>query len=482
MPHVSTPCHLPAQRRHVAGLSCAPRGMRILVRLTRELAQLVSEGVPDGDDMDRAERAVADTIAVILASACDPTMATMLRALGPELGTGPSTVLVTGASAHTRQAALIGGLAAHALDYDDVDDAIIGHPSAVIVPAVLAAGEELQSSGVEVLEGYWTGLTAGRMIAAELGIEGHYAAGWHSTSTIGTLSAAAAVARMRHLSALQAQHALGIAGSLASGSRQNFGTMTKPLHAGIAASNGVLAATLAASGFTSDPDQLEGPLGFLAMHNGSFEAKPTAAVGQRGLNVKLYPCCYYIHAAAEAMMEIGRSQEALPAVRSIHVTVQPAGLGALIHHRPVTGLQGKFSMEYAMAAAFLDHRLTLQSFTDDMVNRPEAQTLLRTVTAVTSAKPPMGNPQWEGSFAVVRLETQDGTVLERRVDHAKGHATRPISEDQLRAKFDDCGAFGNFDTSDQLYDAWRHLRELSSIHEAVRLVRLASRGRTEFSS
>jgi 2-methylcitrate dehydratase PrpD len=456
----------------------ADRKAEPVTELTERLARLATEWVhPDqGAALDLAERAVVDTVAVSLAGATDRTVTTMLGALGDELGAGSSTVLVTGQRTDPRQAALIGGLSAHALDFDDVDDAMIGHPSAVLVPAVLAVGEQAGSSGREVLEAYWVGLAACRTVAAELGIDGHYAAGWHATATIGTLAAAAATARLRGLRAEQVRHALGIAGSLASGSRQNFGTMTKPLHAGTAASNGVLAATLAAGGFTADTHQLEAPLGFLAMHHGSPGTMPAPSedLEVAALNVKLYPCCYYIHASADAMIDLAEAGLAPRDVESVHVTVQPAGLGALIHHRPVTGLQGKFSMEYAMAAALVDRRLSLQTFTDEMVRRPQVQDLLRKVSAETSPHPPVGPAQWQGSYAVVSVRTVDGRTVEQRVDHARGHATRPVSEEELRGKFDDCLPFGGLRPSDELYAAWRHLRELSSVRDATGLLATAA--------
>lgn len=445
-----------------------------MVQLTERLAHLAVDWVHPSEDaaLDLAERAVVDTVAVTLASVTDRTVTTMLDAIGQGLGPGASTVLVTGQRTDTRQAALIGGLSAHALDFDDVDDAMIGHPSAVIVPAVLAVGEDLDATGREVLQAYWVGLATCRAVAAEVGIDGHYAAGWHSTATIGTLGAAAAVARLRGLTQDQAQHALGIAGSLAAGSRQNFGTMTKPLHAGTAASSGVLAATLAGSGFTADPHQLESPLGFLALHDGSPHVSPLPdeLLEEPSLNVKLYPCCYYIHAAADAMIALAEAGLTPAEVRSIQVTVQPAGLGALIHHRPVTGLQGKFSMEYAMAAALLDRRVTLETFTDEVVNRPAVQDLLRKVIADTRPTPPLGPTQWEGSYAVVAVTMIDGGTVVQRVDHARGHATRPVTEPELRGKFDDCALFGGFHVSGEMYGAWRHLRALSSVRQATAMV------------
>jgi 2-methylcitrate dehydratase PrpD len=439
------------------------------------LAKLASGWIhPDREAAwELAERALVDTVAVALAASSDPTVTIALDALGGSASSGPSTVLTTGRAADARQAALLGGLAAHALDFDDVDDAMIGHPSAVLIPAVLAVAEEQDLPGEALLDAYWVGLATCRAIAGALGIDGHYGKGWHSTATIGTLASAAAVARLRGLSLDQTQHALGIAGSLAAGSRQNFGTMTKPLHAGTAASNGVLAATLAAAGFTADQEQLERPLGFLALHHGSPDpALPEAtALEAVGLNVKLYPCCYYIHSAADALRELRLEGLIDSDVESVHVTVQPAGLGPLIHHRPRTGLQGKFSMEYASAAVLLDGDLRLPTFTDEQVNRSRAQDLLRCVTLEESEVPPVGPREWNTGYAVVRVTGRDGRVQERRVDRPRGHATRPVGEAELRAKFDDALAFAGLASGDRLYDGLRGLRAVGSVRDLTRQLR-----------
>jgi 2-methylcitrate dehydratase PrpD len=460
--------------------------------LTERLADRVADRSrrPREEAVDLAERAVVDTVAVILAAATDSTVTCLLDAVAPDLGAGDSTVLVRGVRADVRSAALIGGTSAHALDFDDVDDAVIGHPSAVLVPSVLAVGEQLDASGWDVLDAYWNGLTTFRSVAAAVGITEHYAAGWHSTATIGTLAAAAAAARLRGLTATEVRHAFGIAGSLAAGSRQNFGTMTKPLHAGTAASNGVLAASLAAAGFTADPDQLERPLGFLALHAGAGRYEDGAAAAGHGpppdltraaLNVKLHPCCYYLHAAADAALALAAAGLRPHEVDEVLVTVQPDGLGPLIHHRPRTGLQGKFSLEYAIAACLLDGRLGLATFTDEQVQRPDAQRLLTRVHGTTAPTPPDGPAEWTTYFAVVTVRTTDGREFTRRVDRARGHADRPVADDDLHAKFDDCLAHAGLTASDELYDALRHLRHSERLRTVTGRIAALARTREEVS-
>ena len=442
--------------------------------LTEDLAQLAVDWhhPAPAEAWDLAERAVVDTVAVTLAAALDPTVVALLGGVGDDLRGGPASVWARGLDGDSRTAALVNGNGAHALDFDDVDDQMIGHPSAVLVPAVTAMGEEVGASGEKVVESYWVGLAVSRALAAALDIDRHYQAGWHSTGTIGAVATAAAGVRLRGLSVDQARHSLGIAGSLAAGSRQNFGTMTKPLHAGVAAANGILATKLGGAGFTADTSQLEQPLGYLALHDaapGHRRVEPER-MAEPALNVKLHACCYYIHAAADAMLDLAAAGLQPHEVRRVVVTGPPDGFGALIHHRPHTGLEGKFSMEYAMAACLLDRSLGLTVFTDASVNRPEAQRLIETVDLETSVTPPLGRPEWEWGYAVLRVETIDGRLFTHRVDKPRGHASRPLDEADLRKKFDDCLAYGGFGPADGVYKALRGLRDVASLREVTDLI------------
>lgn len=441
--------------------------------LTEELARLAVDWHHPHplDAMDLAERAVVDTVGVALASAQDPTVTALLRGIGPDWSGGPTRMWASGLSSDARTTALVNGVSAHALDFDDVDDQMIGHPSAVLVPTVMALGQDADASGERVLESYWVGLAACRALAAALDIDSHYQAGWHSTGTIGAVAAAAAGVRLLGLPVERARHALGIAGSLAAGSRQSFGTMTKPLHAGIAASNGVLAARLAAAGFTADSGQLEQPLGYLALHDASPGRRRVSveAMTEPALNVKLHACCYYIHAAADAMLELVSAGLRPRHVDRIVVTGPPDGFGALIHHHPTTGLEGKFSMEYAMAACLLDSALGLSTFTDESVNRPDARRLIARVELETATTPPTGSPEWQWGYAVVAVTTTDGRTRVSRVDKARGHASKPLSEASLRQKFDDCLVYGGFAPGDELYAALRGLRTAQSLKQVFDL-------------
>src|SRR5437764_339397 len=177
---------------------------------------------PAGDAwLDLAERAFVDTVAVLFAGRSEPAVTALADTVLAEEAGGPARSVAVGRAVPVGAAALLDATAAHALDYDDVDDALLGHPSAVLVPAVLALAGAAGASGGEMLGAYRRGLETARALAAALGIEGHYEAGWHSTSTIGTLAAAASAARLLRLTRLATRHCLGMAASMAGGSRQN---------------------------------------------------------------------------------------------------------------------------------------------------------------------------------------------------------------------------------------------------------------------
>jgi 2-methylcitrate dehydratase PrpD len=359
-------------------------------------------------------------------------------------------VLVDGSRTDAPTAALLNGTAGHALDFDDVDDALTGHPSTVLVPAVLAVAEQVGADGATVVEAFWRGLVVERALAAGVGIGGHYARGWHSTATLGVVGAAAAAAVLLGLDADATRHALGISASRAAGSRRNFGSMTKPLHAGVAASDAVLAARLAAAGFTADADQLDSPLGYLALFSDVADDLAAAAAraeavladpGPAAVNVKLHACCYATHAPADAALDLAARGIRAGDVESVAVRVPPGGLRPLITRAPVTELEGKFSMGYVVAACLSDGQLRLSSFTDEAVTRPAVADLAARVTSEESL-PPSGSGGGLEFSAEVVVRTTDGGSHAAHCPAPRGHATRPAATEAVRAKFDDCLARG----------------------------------------
>lgn len=443
------------------------------MEITRTLAEyVVKTGYADMPEeaVTRAKRAILDTLGVMLAGSAEPCARIAAEVVAGEGGKPVATVIGQGFAAPARSAALVNGTATHALDYDDVITSMRGHPSPPLLPAVLAVGEETNASGQDVIAAYLVGFEVQCKVGHGLG-QSHYPHGWHATSTLGTLGAAAAAASLYGLDVERTRMALGIATSLASGSRQNFGTMTKPLHPGAAAQSGILAAQLAARGFTADEQIIETPLGFLNLFSPAKDAEPEKVLPELGnpldilavgIGVKKYPCCYNTHNALDAILAL-REQHGFTAdtVDWISVTVPqsggqpllkprpangyrspdgreapPVALGPLIHPRPTTGLEGKFSMQYCMAAAVLDGTPMLDTFVDAAVQRPEAQVLLRRVELTQAEEQaPVG-----GGYAEVAVTLKDGSTVRSRCDQPRGGPRQPLSWDELAAKYRDCAA------------------------------------------
>ncbi len=410
-----------------------------------------------------------DCVATMIAGAGDPAPQLLREALRP--AGGEATLYFSGQRAPAPEAAWINGTAGHALDYDDVA-ALRGHPSTVLVPAILAEGEALAASGRDMLAAY----VAGYETWAELAWRDpghHHRKGWHPTGIFGPIGAAAACASLRRLDAPRASCALALAASQSSGIMANFGTMTKPFHAGRSAHSGLMAARLAEIGFTASADALEHPQGFLSAVSPAGEVDretPAQALGSEwkivkyGLGIKKYPACYCTHRALDAMLEL-LARRPLKPEEIDRITVSLSDTHSLIlrNHRPQTGLEGKFSMEFAMASAVIAGRAGLAEYTDGFVRRPEVQDLIRRVGIETNQD---YDPEVSGAsvWDQVRIDlTAGGSIESEKVRRAKGHADRPLSEAELFEKFRTClNAGGAQIVPDMLFDRLQHLESLSA--------------------
>src|SRR4051812_35040497 len=338
---------------------------------------------------------------VTLAGAAEPAARIVQRVVEQD-GVGPCRVLGTALRASAANAALANGTAAHALDYDDMCFVSLAHPSAPLVAAALAAGEAAPASGAALLDAY----VAGFEIEARLGRAmnpRHYQRGWHCTSTLGTIGAAAAASRLFGLNADAIAHALAIAASEASGLKENFGTMVKPLHAGLAARNGVLAALLARAGMTASAAAIDGPQGFLAAMDGALLALDDVAadLGTRweildtGITVKLYPSCAGTHPTLDALLDLRRRERfAADDVEVIEIGVDPIVPTILIYDRPESGLEGKFSMPFCAAAAVVHGHVGIEPFDAVMLRDPAIAALQQRVAmridrTLDGAAPPL---------------------------------------------------------------------------------------------
>jgi len=390
-------------------------------------------------------------------------------------------------------AALVNGTAGHLLDYDDISPTMPMHPSTVLLPALLAVAEDRGIGGERLPQAYDVGAAAFRAVTELLPGHVHYARGWHTTSTVGRLAAVAALVRLCGTSREQARHALGIASSLAAGSRPNFGSMTKPLHAGTAARDAVMALQLAESGVTANPAELEAPTGFMERF-GDPDLAPvgdlTETLGERleywldvwpqDWGIKRYPACYGTHRVIDAVLEL-RSEVPSGNIDSIRVTVHPHGTDPLLSHPPANGNQAKFSVEYAVAAALERGRVVLSDFTDEALAEPRMQQLMGLVEVVESSHPPLGESPTREPYATVQFKLDQSGWLGRRVDITRGDFRNPLSAGELRRKFNDCCSTGGLAALniDELFDDLSAFPAGGGISAVTRVLRQGFEGRTQ---
>ena len=418
--------------------------------LTKSLGSFVSrtrlEAIPPAA-LRVVHTGFVDCVGTLIAGSIEEPPRLLHKALAP--APGDATLYLVGPRVSVPEAAWINGTAAHALDYDDVS--LRGHPSTVLVPAILAEAEGLGSSGAEMATAY----VAGYEVWAELAgrdPDQHHQKGWHPTGIFGAIAAAAACASLRRLGPEQATQAIALGASHSSGLVANFGTMTKPYHAGKAAHAGVISARLAEAGFTASADALEHPLGFLAAVSpkGRADRERAAQAGRawqilsQGLSVKKYPLCYCTHRAIDGMLDLLRAQQVHGEdVKSITVSTSRRNATILRNQQPQTGLEAKFSMQFAMAASILAGRVGLAELTDGFVQRKDVQALQRKVTIAPDDRP---DPNRSGAapYDLVVIETNDGRRLESaRITDERGSPQLPLSADELWVKFENCLAIGN---------------------------------------
>jgi 2-methylcitrate dehydratase PrpD len=417
-----------------------------MVLATKSLLSIVSEFVADAQAPDlarqRAAAAVCDTTGVILAGVVEPAARIVRSAIDSD---GPCHLLGTSKRSGAADAALANGVAAHALDYDDMCFVSMAHPSCALVPAVLAAAESSDASGRTVLNGYLVGFELECRLGSVMNPQHYHTRGWHCTSSIGTIGAAAAAARVLGLRHEHIAHALGIAASLACGLKENIGTMTKPLHAGTAARNGVMAALLARSGFTASEDALTGPQGYLvAMDSGGSAedfSRAAADLGSRweindtGISVKLYPSCAATHPPLDVLLDLVRRHNvSADDISAIDVEVDTMTPRLLIHDRPQTGLEAKFSMPFCAAAAVVFGHPAVDTFDEPHIRDSRVQALMPRVSM-------RANPAFDAaaplSQARVSIQLADGETLSARADGARGYPGR-LTDAELGTKFLAC--------------------------------------------
>ena len=413
-----------------------------------------------GDDWpeaawDSAQRQFIDVVSVMLPGAVEPVTRRLFETVGP-WGAGPSTAIGQGARLAAPWAALVNGTAAHALDFDDNFDPAKAHATAVLVPAILALAEQEVASGRACLDAYIAGLQILGRVGQGVN-PAHRNRGWHATATVGAIGAAAACARLLGLDAEKAAFAVSIATSMAAGFMSQFGTMTKPVHAGLAAKSGIVAASLARAGIDAGLDTLDGPHGMNRLmvgpdyeqlrdtlthvEHGQTLRFESEQIGQpllilsSGFRVKRFPNCGSAHRAMDGVLDLVERHGFTPdEVAAVHVRAPVTHLANLMYEDPQTALEAKFSLEYGVAVALLTGNCTLADFSDEAARRPEVRALYPRIHRHPVDKA-------EGEFPTeVEVALHDGRRFETRVPMPAGSLAAPFTLDQYWTKFEGCAA------------------------------------------
>jgi 2-methylcitrate dehydratase PrpD len=420
------------------------------------IARTRLEEIPE-DALALAKRCIIDGLGVMLAGSTTEGSRILRQHLQGSDARREATVFGTGvfqASAET--AALLNGASGHAMDWDDTQlstspDRIFGlltHPTVPPLCAALAMGERVNASGAQVLEAFLVGFEVECKIAEAIH-PNHYKRGFHSSGTVGTLGAAAASAKLIGLDGGALPSTLAIAASLSSGIRVNFGTMTKPLHVGRAAQNGIIAAELASKGFTGGADALDPPWGFFAVfsHGGGFDpdrlidklGNPWSIVTP-GVSIKPYPCGVLGHPTMDAMRMLVTKNDVKPEeIRAIRVRAGSNILNPLRYKIAQSELEAKFSPAFMVSAIAIRRKAGIHEFTDEFVRSAPVQAMMAKVETILDQD--IEALGFEKIRSTVEVDLQDGRTLVQKADERyRGGPDRPFSRDDVYEKFSECAA------------------------------------------
>ncbi|SFT03109.1 MmgE/PrpD family protein [Halostagnicola kamekurae] len=426
----------------------------VVDQLADFVAELHFEDLSE-DTVHTVERAFVDTVGVALAGLEEPAGEKACAAFG-------TTAALFSDVRSANERALAIGTASHALDYDDLSWSMDGHPSVTLVPPLLAVIPETVASGRDIITAFVAGYETECAIAYPV-IPTHYKSGWHATATFGVFGATAAVAKLLDLGRTEMREAIAIAASMASGTKENFGSMTKPLHAGLAARSGVTASKLAANGFTGGDSAFEGDAGFWALYADGPEAEFSIGDGlqleQYGLQLKAYPCCYFTHASIAATEELQENHSIDPNdIDTVEVLTSAAADDALQYDNPDVPSEGKFSMPYVIASTLVTGRVTLSTFEPEHFGNEAVREMMDRVEFIVDENLP-----YNANSGTVRITTANGTYEKHR-KYPPGTYHDPLSKAELHEKFYECTErVIPQETADAVYEQLVSLSEHSSV-------------------
>ena len=455
--------------------------------ICKYLAESILSSKVDLSDKSLVEAtnsAILDTVGVTLAGSVSGATNAVLKALFPSEQLNGALTLGTKLRLNPLDAALLNGTSSHALDFDDCNNTMGGHPTVPIFGGLFANGEVNGVSGEEIITAYAIGVETICAMAKVVNFH-HYEKGWHPTTTLGIFGAVAANARLQKLDVDTTATALAIATSMASGIKANFGTFTKPYHVGQCTRNGLLAVRLAENGLTASHNALDGEQGFFMVYNGqgNFDAtkifegwgSPFEIIDP-GIAVKVHPCCGSTHPAVDAAIALKNEFSLeLKDIKSVLSLTHPRRLKHTNRPQVSRGFDGKFSVQYVVAKALQNGKITLQDFSDEKVNEPEIKKFLQ---EKIRAKP---HPDAEGFgknvyFAEIVIETEDGQILQKFVDAPVGRdKNHPLPKNTLVNKFYDCCSdIIQEDCIEELVNKIMNLQDITDIRKLTGMIENAT--------
>ncbi len=439
----------------------------VTAEIARRATGLAWTDLPD-DLVERTKQCLIDWFAVTVAGAQEELTEILVQEALEDGARGPASLVGRSETVLPSTAALINGAASHALDYDDVNFSMGGHPTVTVVPALLALGEQTRASGRLFIEsfvaGYETSGRVGRLVAPS-----HYQKGFHVTGTVGSFAATAAAGRMLGLTDAQLAVAFGIAATQAAGLKSNFGTMCKPLHAGTASEHGLRAARLANRGFTARGDSLECDQGFAATQSDHLNCDAALGEPPQGWHLrnnlfKYHAACYLTHAPIECAREIRLKSNFPPErVRKIMLRIDSGADKVCNIANPTTGLEAKFSLRQTVAMALTGvDTAALDAYTDAVTREPRIEALRDKMSIEFQ-------PGWSHSLAEMAIQLDDGTTIEATHDSGIPWTDVARQRQALETKFDSLvtpvlGAAG----ARRLHDAIDRLDDMADVGDLVR--------------
>jgi len=448
--------------------------MGITEQLAKFVVQTTYEDIPS-EAIQIAKQISLDCLGTTLAGSTDKAgeiITKMTREMG---GTPEATVIGGGFKSSLPQAALANGTMAHALDYDDMGLSM-GHPSVPVLPVVLGLGEKLGLTGKEILTAHITGFEIQGKIG--YGSQELYSTGWHSTGVFGVMGATAAAAKLLKLNIDETRMAFGIAASHASGAKPNMGSMTKPLHAGNAARGGIVSALLAKAGYTADPDIIEHPLGyaFAFIREGRFNLeKMVSSLGnpwhiiEPGVTLKKYPCCGGNHAPLDALFKMmDEFKFNYKDVESVTVECDKSVGLMLSFEEPANGYQGKFCLQYNIAAALVDGYVNKDTYKTEKVNELAIQQTMKKVKKIVHWDWDRAFGTWKSPVTVI---LNNGTRIEEPGDFIYGSPTMPLPIPKIIEKYkENCSGIIEDNKITKSTEIMLNLESIKNISELMDLV------------